>query len=164
MTPITDQELERYRCILMYDDETVMDAVIALRDAQGLDWWSLVVDMDGKYRVAAFSDLSAKIKQDGKSLLEKKLGDLPGDSLIEVQVVVDQATADSDETKDKAAESASHTAVVLSGGEFKGVLSVGGHRGADLMGGGLVGLAGQYAEIPSKGVLSRRRAAKGKKK
>jgi hypothetical protein len=148
----------------MYDDETVMDAVIALRDAKGLDWWNLVVDMDGKYQVAPFSDLSEKVKKDGKGVLEKKLSELSGDPLIEVQVVVDQAAADSDETKDKAAESASHTAVVLSGGEFKGVLSVGGHRGADLMGGGLVGLAGQFAEIPSKGVLSRRRAAKGKKK
>ena len=120
--------------------------------------------MDGKYSVAPFSAIAARVQQDGKPSLEKKLGDLAGDPFVEVQVVVDQATADSDATKEKAAESLSHTAVILSGGEFKGILSVGGTRGADLMGGGLVGLAGQFTEIPSKGVLSRRRAAKGTKK
>src|SRR5258705_13237431 len=44
MAALTDQEIDRNRCILMYDDETVADAVAALRDAQGAEWWHLVVD------------------------------------------------------------------------------------------------------------------------
>ncbi len=166
---ISDQDIQKYRCILMYDDETVLDAVAAYRDDKmAAEWWTLVVDLGGKYAVTTFADVSAKVKEGKKDFLEKTLGGLVGSALKPVDVVVEQASADLAAARDKAAATPSQMVVVVSRGEFKGVISAATSRGgAGLFGSELVKLAGQYADLPTTGLVSRRRqeamAAKKKK-
>jgi hypothetical protein len=161
MAGITDQEIDRNRCILMFDDETVADAVAALRDAQGAEWWHLVVDAGGgAYGAAAYSTLSDQLKKEQAAFLSKPLGGLVGSILPKVEVTGDQGASDPNALKEKAAETASHVAVITSSGEFRGILTAGATRSAGLFSSDLVGLAGQYAELPKKGLLgSRRRQA-----
>ena len=165
MSPISDNDVHKYRCILMYDDETVMDAVRELRDQNGQDWWHLVVDLDGgDYAIAHFTDLSTYVDDKGAEFLDKLLGDLVGEPLIKVDVIAEQDDSNLATVREKTAESDSRVAIIVSGGEFKGIIPMGGTRSADgAFGGGLVQLAGNYAEIPAKGVLSRRRRRGNKK-
>ena len=167
--PISDQDIQKYRCILMYDDETVKDAVAVYRDDKAAaEWWTLVVDTGGKYAVTTFADVSAQIKTGHKDFLESPLGKLVGTALKPVDVVVEQAGGDLAAARDKASATPSQMVVVLDGGEFKGVISAATSRGGvGLFSSELVSLAGQYAELPPTGLVSRRRqeamAAKKKK-
>jgi len=165
MAGITDQEIDRNRCILMYDDETVADALAALRDAQGAEWWHLVVDAGGAYGAATYSSLSDQLKKEQAAFLSKSLGALVGGVLPKVETMGDQAASDPAAIKDKAASTASHVAVITASGEFRGILTAGATRSAGLFSSDLVGLAGQYAELPKKGLLGskRRQAAIAKK-
>jgi hypothetical protein len=166
MKPISDDAVGKHRHILMYDDETVLNAVIALRDAGGQDWWYLVVDLEGGgYAVGQFSDLTALVDAGGEAALQRALGDLVGDILPPVDVVVEQERDDLDAVRDRAADTESRVAVVERGGEFRGILPVAATRGSGLFDAGLVEMAGKYADIPERGTLSRRRKkAKGAKK
>jgi hypothetical protein len=156
---ISDQDIQKYRCILMYDDETMKDAVAAYRDDKmAAEWWTLVVDVGGKYAVTSFADVSARIKDGGKAFLESKLGGLVGTALKTVEVVVEQSGGDLASVRDKASATATQMAVVVDRGEFKGVISAATSRGgAGLFGSELVKLAGQYSDLPTTGLVSRRR-------
>lgn len=156
---ISDQDVQKYRCILMYDDETVLDAVAAFRDDKmAAEWWTLVVDLGGKYAVTTFADVSAQVKEGKKGFLENPLGKLAAGVLKPVDVVVEQSTADLAAARGKAAGTPSQMVVVISQGEFKGVISAATSRGgAGLFGSELVKLAGQYADLPTTGLVSRRR-------
>jgi hypothetical protein len=73
---LTDSTIQKHRHIYMYDDERVVDALIALRDAEGQDWWHLVVELtDGRYAAARFSDLEKQLEKD-KAASSQLLGDL----------------------------------------------------------------------------------------
>ncbi len=170
MSAIPDGQIDRYKYILMYDDERVVDAIVTLRDAGGQDWWHLVVDLEGGgYAAAPFSALVNGLEEQGKPFLERPLGELVGTTLAAVEVIVEQAKADLDDIRRRAAESECQIAVVLKEGELRGVLAVGTMRSAThgLFDTGLAQLAGRYAELPERGLLSRRRiearAAKGRR-
>lgn len=171
MAGIPEQEIARHRCILMYDDETVADAAAALRDAQqGYDWWHVVVDLaEGGYAVARFSDLAAQLKTAGESkrteLLNRPLVELVGTVLTKVDVVAGQDQESLDALKNRASRTGSGVAVVLDDGGFKGIIATGGTR-SGAMDVGLVSLAGTYATLPEKGLMSKRRrqAMEAKKK
>ena len=160
MSAITNGQIDRYKYILMYDDERVVDAIIALRDAGGQDWWHLVIDLEGGgYAAAPFSALASRLEEQGEPLLGRPLGELVGTTLTVVEVTVEQAEADLDDIRRRAAESECRVAVVLKEGELRGVLAVGTMRSATpgLFDTGLAQLAGRYAELPERGLLSRRR-------
>ncbi len=157
MSPISDEQARRYRCVRMYGDESVLDAVAALRDEQGHDWWYLIVELeDGRYAAAPFSTLAVSIQEGGADFLSRPLGDLVGDPLPVVEVVMEQDEADARELAERAADTDSSAAVVLCEGKFLGVMPAGGTRGAFDV--GIVNLAGRYADLPEEGLLSRRRA------
>ncbi|MBN1312523.1 MAG: hypothetical protein JXB30_14000 [Anaerolineae bacterium] len=170
MAGIPDQEIAKYRCILMYDDETIIDAAVALRDAQGYDWWHVVTNLsDGGYAVARFSDLAVQLKNIDEAsrvtLFNRPLGDLVGTVLTKVEVVADQEKETIDTLRDRAYRTKSDVVVILTGGDFKGIITTTGTR-AGPMDVGLVSLAGKYAVLPEKGMMSRRRrqAMESKKK
>ena len=166
---ISDQDIQKYRCILMYDDETVKDAVAAYRDDKmAAEWWTLVVDLGGKYAVTTFADVSAQIKVGKKDFLDSPLSGLVGTALKAVDVVAEQSSNDLAAVRDKASTTTAQMAVIVDQGEFKGVISAATSRGgAGLFSSELVSLAGQYADLPATGLVSRRRmeamAAKKKK-
>lgn|SRR5574341_277577 len=163
MSPIPDDVLDRNKHVLMYDDERVLDALVELRDRQGQDWWHLVVDVEeGGYAITRFGDLSAYIEDNGKAALEQSLGDLVGTELTPVEVIVEQAGSDLDTVRETAFETDSQVVVVTTGGEFRGILPVGGTRSA--FENRLLTLAGQYATLPDKGLISRRRMKSKEKK
>lgn len=165
MSPISEEELARHRHILLYDDEPVMNAVISLRDAGGMDWWYLVVDLEeGGYAAARFSDLAAYLDEHGADVLEQPLGDLVGTLLKRVEVIADLEESDSDSVRDQVFKSDSQVAVMKRQAEFKGILPAGVTRSGGLFESELIRLAGQYATIPEKGTLSRRRKQAKKKK
>jgi hypothetical protein len=164
MCPLADGAIDKNRYILMYDDESVMDAVIALRDAGGQDWWHLVVDVEGGgYAVGRFADLGQRLETEGAAVLQQTLGELVGTVLKPVEVVVEREAVDLGEAQDRAYDSGGKAAVVLEAGAVRGLVLAGVTRGVfDTK---LVALAGEYAEIPEKGTLSRRRReAMSKKK
>lgn len=162
MAGIPEQEIAKYRCILMYDDETIIDAATALRDApQGYDWWHLVADLaGGGYAVARFSDLAAQVKTvDGTkraAFLNQPLSGLVGTMLAKVDVVIDQDQASLDSTRERASRTHSGVAIILKDGHFKGIIATGGTRSGP-MDVGLVSLVGNYATLPEKGLMSKRR-------
>jgi hypothetical protein len=161
MAGIPDQEIAKYRCILMYDDETVVDAATALRDAQGYDWWHLVADLDaGGYAVARFSDLAAQLRTSDQTrhamLLNHPLGELVGSVLTKVDIVADQEHESLDTLKDRVCRTRSGVAVIRTEAGFKGIIATGGTRSGP-MDVGLVSLAGSYAALPEKGLMSKRR-------
>lgn len=157
MTPISDEQARRYRCVHMFGDEHVLDAVAALRDEQGHDWWYLIVELeDGRYAAAPFSKLATDIEAGGEGFLNRPLADLAGGVLPLVEVIAEQTEADTHELTERAADTDSGAAVVLCDGEFLGVMPAGGTRGAFDV--GIVNLAGRYADLPEEGLLSRRRA------
>jgi hypothetical protein len=157
MSPISDEQARRYRCVRMYGDESVLDAVAALRDEQGHDWWYLIVELeDGRYAAAPFSKLAVSIQEGGADFLSRPLGELAGDPLPIVEVVKEQTEADARELAELAADTLSSAAVVLCEGDFLGIMPAGGTRGAFDV--GIVNLAGRYADLPEAGLLSRRRA------
>ncbi len=166
MCPIPDDQIDRHKFVLMYADERVIDAVADLRDAQGQDWWHLVVDLgEGRYAAARFSDLTAGVKAQGETFLTQPLDRLVGSVLLPIAVIAEQDQADLDQVRQRAAETPGHAAAILSGGEFRGIVPAGGTRApGGLFDVGLVQLAGQFAEIPEKGTLSRRRMAGKPKK
>jgi hypothetical protein len=157
---ISDDDLKRFRSILMYDDETMLQAVAAYRDdKQAADWWLLVVDLGGgKFAAASFADVTAQIKTGQKNFLESPLGRLVGGVLKPVDVVAEQSSSDLAAVREKASVTPSQVLVVVDKGEYKGVVSAATTRGgAGLFGSELVKLAGEYASIPAQGTLSRRR-------
>jgi hypothetical protein len=165
--PISDHDVLKYRCILMYDDETMLDAVVAYRDQpDAAEWWTLVVDLGEKYAVTTFAGVTTAIKIGKQGFLESPLGKLVGTALKPVDVVAEQSSSDLAALRDRAAETPSQTAVIVSEGEFKGIISAATSRGG-LFGSELVRLAGEYAPLPTTGLVSRRRhdamAAKKKK-
>ncbi len=165
MCPIPDGALELDPSVLLYDDETVTDAVLALRDAEGSDRWFLALELEaGGYATARFSKLMTELQAQGKAFLDRPLGELVGSLLTQVSVIVDQDQADYRQAIDLIHASEGGVGVVVREGEFQGVLYVGGlggPSGGSLRGGPfrseLVSLAGQYIEIPDQGTLSRRR-------
>ncbi len=168
MGSITEQQLSRHRYILMYDDERVLDALLALHEQAGQDWWFLVVDLEaGGYAVGPFSALAGGLEAGDEAYLERQLGEMVGESLVRAEVVVEQAEADLAEALQRAAERDAPAALVVSAGEVRGVLPVGGVRGSTrgVFDTGLAQLAGRYAKLPERGLLSRRRAlAAGKRR
>jgi hypothetical protein len=155
MAGIPDDLLDGYKCVLMYDDERVADAVAALRDANGLDWWYLVVDLGGsEYAVAAFSDLQKPLQERGAPFLETPLAALVGSVLNKVETAEKEAIT-TNEAQERAFRTPGHAVVILTGGEFRGVLPQGLRRG--LFESSLVQLAGEYAPLPKQGLLSVRR-------
>lgn len=162
MGAITDHLVDRNRHLFMYDDERLINALAALRDANGQDWWHLVVSVEsGGYAVARFSDLEEPIRQQGAAFLESPLSELVGVALVPVEVVVDQGD-DLERVQDRAFSSRSQVAVVEHDGEFRGIIPVATRKG--LFESNLLTLAGEYAAIPQQGVVSRRRlAAKNRK-
>jgi hypothetical protein len=156
MSPILDHELEKYRHILMFDDERVMDSVIALRDNEGHDWWHLVVDLgpDG-YAAAPFSDLSQFVKDQEASALEAPLSSLVGSVLVKVDSVVEQDSVSMAEALDLAQNAAGRITVVVHEGEFHSILVISTRKG--MFESSLLNLAGQVAEIPKTGIISKRR-------
>ncbi len=156
MSPIHDHELDKYKHILMFDDERVMEAIIALRDASGYDWWHLVVDLGAEgYAAARFSDLDGFVKEEGAMALESALGSLVGPVFAKVDIVVEQDSLSLSETLDRAQNAAGRMAVVVREGEFRGLLVISTRRG--LFESSLLNLAGEYAEIPKAGMVSPRR-------
>jgi hypothetical protein len=161
MAGIPDHEIVKYRCILMYDDETIVDAAAALRNEQGYDWWHVVTDLkDGGYAVARFADLAVQIKSADETkriaLLNRPLGELVGTVLARVDIVTDQEKDTLESIRDRTNHTRSGVAVVLTSGSFKGIIATGGTRDAP-MDVGLVSLAGKYANLPEKGMMSKRR-------
>jgi hypothetical protein len=148
----------------MYDDERVLDAVLALREQGGRDWWLLLVDQGETYAGATFGALTSSLRQQGQAGLDRLLGDLVGDVLHPVEVVVDRAAISYEEAIDRAAATTSGLVVVQDQGEVVGVISAIGTRSAGLFDPGLVQLAGQISELPERGLLSRRRAAATQKR
>lgn len=165
MCPIPDEMLERHRYILMYDDETVMDAIVALRDAEGQDWWRLIVDLEaGGYAVGRFSDLSEPVEAEGADFLKRALGELVGEVLTKVDVIAEKDRADADKVAEQARASDSEVAVLTEGGKLKGIFAPSAALRKGVFESSLVSLAGQYAEIPKQGTLSRRRLETRKQK
>lgn len=163
MAPIDDTLLERYKFILMYDDERVIDAVAALDEANGADWWYLVVDLSGGgYAAAPYSALVAGIKSEGEDYLMRPLRDVVGGALEHVECVAEQQAADLDAISQQAAESRCPVAVILNEGDVQGILPVAGTRGVFDV--GVINLAGKYAPLPERGLLSPRRKQTASKK
>lgn len=162
MAPIHDELIDRHKYILMYDDERVLDALAALRDAGGQDWWYLIVDLQGGgYAATQYGTLASGIRAGGPSFLARSLGTLVGDELERIECVTEQRDADYDAISRRAAESKCSVALILDGGEVRGILPVAGSRGAFDQ--GVVQLAGKYATLPEAGLLSPRRARAKKK-
>jgi hypothetical protein len=155
---ISDDDIKGFRCILMYDDETINDAVAQYsKTPDAAEWWTLVIDLGGRFAVTSFAAVTAHIKQDQKVFLESSLGKVAG-TFKPVDIVAEQSSSDLADVKRKAGETPSQTAVVVDRGEFKGIISAGATRGG-LFGSELVKLAGQYADLPTTGLLSPRRKA-----
>jgi hypothetical protein len=163
MKPITDAQIDRYKFILMYDDETVLDAIITWRDAQGFDWWYLVVDREpGGYAIARYSDLLNAVEDPDEAFLRQPLSSLVGDVLEEAFVVAERSEVTYEQVRELVESWGSQAAVIREGGDLRGVLTFGGTRSAKMRGGvfdsKLLKLAGEkYAEIPP-GTYSPRRA------
>lgn len=162
---LTDSTIQKHRHIYMYDDERVVDALIALRDAEGQDWWHLVVELeDGRYAAARLSDLEKPLEKDKAAFLSYKLGDLVGPVLKPVELLVEQDATTSEEIQKRISKiqpPKPQVAIILNHGEFKGIIAV---TTRGLFDSRLLNLAGHYAPIPDQGVLSPRRIkAKAKK-
>jgi hypothetical protein len=176
------------RCILMYDDETVLDAVIALRNARGEESWHLVVDLEGGgYAAAGFEAVATWVRSQGvenKVFFESLLGALVNSALPRVEVVAEHDRDDLADVQQRILQSAGGVGIVVRAGEFVGILvptqndsmlaedkeglslqSAKRSVTRGLFGSGLLGMASQiYAEIPEKGTLSRRRREARNKK
>lgn len=163
MKPITSEQIDRYKYILMYDDETVLDAIIAWRDSQGFDWWYLIVDLEpGGYAIARYADLLHMVEEPDEAFLLQPLSSLVGGILIEAHVVVERGDVTYEEVRELAESWDAPAALVQEEGILRGVLTFGGTRAARMRGGvfdsKLLKLAGEkYAEIPP-GTYSPRRA------
>jgi hypothetical protein len=161
--PLTAAEINRQPCLLLYDDETLLDAVIALRDAEGHDWWTLVVDTEeGGYAATEFENIVVALGEAGEAALSRTLGSLIPDVLIPVSIVVEAGAVDSDSLKASLYDAPGRVAIITQDGEFQGVIKGQTTRKSaapskTIFSGGLVQLAGQYAEIPPTGTLSPRR-------
>ncbi|MGF1504833.1 MAG: hypothetical protein GYB64_17050 [Chloroflexi bacterium] len=166
MRPLTDKDLDRNRHLFMFDDETVMDLVRAVRDEDAQDWWHLVVDLEeGGYAVARVSDVTAALNEQGEDLLGTRLAELVGVVLKPVETTVEMAGTDYRALRDEAYQTKSKVAVVLQDGAYRGIVTAGGSRSGGAFDAGLVAMAGQYAEIPEEGLLSpRRKKHKSKQK
>ncbi len=149
MTPIADQDLSRFRCILMDEEERVIDALAMLSsEADPQDWWYLVVALDsGGYAACHFADLVAPLHRQGAALLQRPLCDLVGSMLIPVTAVVQQDSVTLD-------EAASRLTVVLRGEEFRGIIAPA-MRG--MFESQLLQMAGSLSPIPDRGVVVRQR-------
>lgn len=162
MNPLSDEHIKRHRYLLMAPDETVLEAIALLRDEGGYDWWYLVVELsDGSYALAPFASLAPGIEAEGASYLDRPLRDLIGDPLQRADVLIDIDDISLDDALTAAAGSDIGLATLLRGGMFYGLLPVGRTRGA--FDTGLVTLAGRYAELPEKGLISRRRNKRAKR-
>ncbi len=162
MAPIPDTLLDRHKYIFMYDDERVLDAIVALRDANGYDWWYLLVDVEESgYAAAPFSALAAGIEESGEAFLNRRLGELVGEELAPVECIAQQSEADYERVSWLTARSSCPVAVIMQGDELRGILPVAGTRGAFDV--GVINLAGKYAPLPEQGLLSPRRQRPKKK-
>ena len=163
MKSITDEQIDRYKYVLMYDDETVLDAIITWRNSQGFDWWYLVVDREsGGYAIARYNDLLYAVEEPDETFLLQPLSNLVGGILEEVLVVVERNEATYEEVRELVESWGGQAALIREDGVLRGVLTFGGTRAARMRGGvfdsKLLKLAGEkYAEIPP-GTYSPRRA------
>jgi hypothetical protein len=170
MRPITNEQIDRYKYILMYDDETVLDAIIAWRDSQGFDWWYLVVDREpGGYAIARYSDLLNAVEEPDEAFLLQPLSNLVGGILEEVFVVVERNEATYEKVRELVERQGGQAALIHEEGDLRGVLTFGGTRSAKMRGGvfdsKLLKLAGEkYAEIPPGAYSPRRAKAMREKK
>jgi len=162
MPSIPDDILDEYKYVMMYDDERVADALAALRDAGGLDWWYLVVDMEqGGYAVAAFSEMERPLKELGAPFLETLLTALVGSVLRQVEAA-EQDTLSLKEAQQRAYNAPGRALIVEKSGSFRGLIPYVTRRG--LFESTLIQLAGEYAPLPQQGMLSRRRLQANKSK
>ncbi|NDJ53301.1 MAG: hypothetical protein GYB68_09490 [Chloroflexi bacterium] len=161
---IADKDLQRYRFLLMYDDERVMDVAVALREQQGQDWWKLVIDLEeGGYAISDVSQLTVYLNEHGGDLLEQPLASLVGPVFQKTDAVLEREATTVEEAREAAFDSDAQVAVILDDEEVVGVLPVGTRSGSPFDA-SLVNLAGQYAELPAEGLVSKRRLARKKKK
>lgn len=155
---LSDKEIDIHRCLLMYGDETVFEAIGALFEAKGGEWWYLVVDLgEGRYAVAEFETLHVRLEQKGRDYLDTLLADLTEKDAPRVQVVVEQGATSLQDLEDMLRQHGDPAGVVLAHGEFRGVipnpaLRQGAKRGA-IFDSGLITLAGRYRPIPARGTL-----------
>jgi hypothetical protein len=162
MPSIPDEILDEYKCVMMYDDERVADALAALRDADGLDWWYLVIDLEqGGYAVAAFSELENPLKELGAVFLETPLSALVGAVLRQVEAA-EQDTLSLNEAQQRAFNAPGRALIVEKSGSFRGLIPHVTRRG--LFESNLIQLAGEYAPLPQQGMFSRRRLQAKKSK
>jgi len=156
MSAPSDEVLKSYKCLVMYDDEHVADALTALRDGQGMDWWYLVVDLDADgYAVAPFSALQDPLQNLGVAFLQTPLGALVGTVLLSADQVEQGAISLAD-ARTKARAAAAKAVVVIQDGDVSGVIPSDTTR-QGLFESRLLNLAGELAPLPQQGVLSRRR-------
>lgn len=156
--PISNEDYKLFPFLLMYGDETVLDAVAAFRDQRAQNFWQLVVDLgDGKYAVTTFGAVSTELQDGKKELLDSTLDSLVGTALKLIEVVAEQSTSDKSTVENQAWKTDSQMVAVVDQGEFKGLLRLGGPRREGLFGSDLVKLAGQYSDLPTTGLVSRRR-------
>ena len=156
MSAPSNEVLKTYKCLVMYDDECVADALTALRDGQGMDWWYLVVDLDaGGYAVAPFTALQDPLQNLGATFLQTPLGALVGTLLLAADKV-EQGTISLADARANARAAASKAVIVIQDGEVAGVIPSDTTR-QGLFESRLLNLAGELAPLPQQGVLSRRR-------
>jgi hypothetical protein len=163
-TGIPEQDLHKYKCIVMYDDERVGDAIALLRDQKGMDWWYLVVEKEqGGYAVASFGSLEKPLEERGEPFLTTPLHALIG-SVLKTAEVAEQGTLTLTDAQTRARDSEGQAVVIVQNGEFLGVIPnmTRGTRSGGLFESQLVTMMGEYAPIPQAGVLSRRRLMKNK--
>lgn len=157
MSPITDEQISRYHYVLLDDDATVMDAAVALRDADGADWWCLLVSRaGGGYAAGKFSEVARGLEAEGEPYLHQPLSALVGSVLHDVEVLAEWEQADFDALLAEAADSSCPVAVVMAQGDVRGVVLAPTTRRLSARGAfdsGLIQLAGKYAELPEKGLL-----------
>lgn len=168
MSPISDDQISRYHYVLLDEDATVLDAVRALHDADGADWWCLLVQQaGGRYAAGPFSQLAQGLGAAGEPYLHQPLHTLVGSDLQEVVVLADQEAADFDAVLSQVADASCPIAVITRQGDVHGVVmapTTRRLRAAGAFDSGLLQLAGKYATLPDKGLLGPDAPSKPQKK
>ncbi|GEM_PF-5014595 len=152
MTPIPDHILERpaNRYILMRGDHTLAEALRALQDEGGQEWWALIVDLgDGRYLAARFGDLRERIRAERPLILEIQLDALEP-PLMPVEAV--EQSGDLAQAEEAAMRSPMKMVVVTRGGEVVGLLNLSVSRDIQYWGEiSIFELAGLIPAMPSAG-------------
>jgi hypothetical protein len=162
MCPIDEAVFEKRqnRCLLLYGDETVADALAMLKaTAEAQAWWHLVVDLgESQFAAGRFEGLSRRLTAEGDALLEQPLAALLDNPLAPVTQVVEREQISTTQALDLARKNVNGV-VVLDSGQFTGFLAPETTRGSgDLFGGGgLIQFLGKAEAIHQRGSASPRR-------